>query len=140
MKISDLESVFKALHERFAGLGLVETKTDDYSREFQKPEVFTLEFVSDRYDDDINVLLSGHFSDGNQLVLGILANAVDPDNAKDIRLKDASKNGYRIIAGSLCFLEKHVDSLIDDPDKYLGAYSQAIRDLRNQHGLKTSST
>ena len=123
------------MRQRFGHLGLVETRAGEYSREFEKPNEFTLEFVSERYDPDINVLISGPFSKGEQLVLGILANAVDPNNPMDIRFKDGLRNANRIIAGVLLFLETHARILIANPEKYLLAYKKAIQDLRSKHGL-----
>ncbi len=137
MKISELDLVFSALRERFLQIGLLETKSGDYSREFEKPNLLKVEFVSERYDPEINVLVSGSFSNHRQLVLGILANAVGSAEAKDIRLRDAKKHGSEIVAGVLSFLEKHGDDLVQNPGSYLVAYAQSVRDLRVQHGLKT---
>ena len=135
MKITELDSTFAAMRQRFGNLGLVETRAGEYSREFEKPNEFTLEFVSERYDPDINVLISGPFSKGEQLVLGILANAVDPKEAEDIRLKDGLRNANRIVGGVLQFLETHALGLISNPEKYLRVYTKAIQDLRSRYGL-----
>ena len=138
MKITELDSTFRAMRQRFVNLGLVETRAGEYSREFEKPNEFTLEFVSERYDPDINVLISGPFSKGEQLVLGILANAVDPKEAEDVRVNDGLRNANRIVGGVLRFLETHARVLIANPEKYLLAYTQAIQDLRSRHGLDSS--
>ncbi len=137
MKISELDLVFGQLSQRFENLGLVQTKVGEYAKEFEKPNVLRLEFVSERYDSGMNILVSGPFSNQDQLVLGILANAVAPEEAKEIRLQNAAKHGHRIVSAVLSFLEKHASDLTENPDDYLAAYSQAIHDLRRQHGFRS---
>lgn len=119
-----------AVSLRLLALGFRQTARSNLLLRAKRHDGCEIEFVGERYGDQMTVSISGEFSDGEGLVLVLLAKAVS--NGSFVRIRN-SKTTRETIEAVLDFLDSHLDAIVECPEPVLVRYRTELSALVESH-------